>query len=237
MARARNIKPGFFKNFDLADCGPMAQLLFAGLWTLADKEGRLKDQPRFIKAEIFPYYPADVNGELTKLERLGFIRRYREMEHAVIEVLQFKEHQSPHHTEKDSKLPAYNANTSVSDCNKTERENNESLTVNSPTQDGGNPSDSLIPDSLIPDSLTNGHAPKPRVASRFLEFWEKYPLKKNRKDAEDAWRSRRMDHKPEFIAKILDDLSDRATKDPKWVEGFIPHGSTYIRKQRWEDAW
>ena len=36
MARTRSIKPSFFKNEYLAECEPMARLLFVGLWTLAD---------------------------------------------------------------------------------------------------------------------------------------------------------------------------------------------------------
>ena len=39
MSRSRNIKPGFFKNEHLAECQPLARLLFIGLWTLADREG------------------------------------------------------------------------------------------------------------------------------------------------------------------------------------------------------
>jgi hypothetical protein len=152
MARARNIKPGFFKNYDLADLGPHSQLLFAGLWCLADKEGRLEDKPRFIKAEVFPYYEADVNGELTKLEQCGFIVRYEAEGMRLIQIAKFTEHQSPHHTEKSSVLPGLSADkqgkTRCSDVN-------GELTVNERKQDGGNPPDSLIPDSLIPDSTTS----------------------------------------------------------------------------------
>jgi len=148
--RARNIKPKFFKNPDLADAGPIAQLLFAGLWCMADKEGRLKDQPRVIKAEVFPYYDADVNGELTVIERLGLIRRYVTSGIAVLEVMNFKKHQSPHHTEKPSDLPAYVAEKPKKP---TPRVIHGEAPVNPPLDDGGNPSDSLIPDSLIPDSL------------------------------------------------------------------------------------
>lgn len=147
--RARNLKPTFFKNPDLADLGPIAQLLFAGLWCLADKEGRLKDQPRVIKAEVFPYYDADVNGELTKLERLGFVRRYVASGMAVIEVLSFRKHQSPHHTEKASDLPAF---VEEKPEKSIPHENHREPTVDQPLQDGGNPSDSLIPDSLTHDS-------------------------------------------------------------------------------------
>ena len=35
MARARNIKPGFYKNEDLAECSLTARFIFPGLWMLA----------------------------------------------------------------------------------------------------------------------------------------------------------------------------------------------------------
>ncbi len=161
--RARNLKPGFFKNYELADAGPIAQLLFQGLWLLADKEGRLKDQPRLIKAEVFPYYDADVNGELTVLARLGHIRRYVALGIAVIEVCNFKKHQSPHHTERASDLPAFDPETSTK--SKSPEIHGE-VTVNPPSSNGGNPSDSLIPDSLIPDSPTHDSVPSEPVAQK-----------------------------------------------------------------------
>jgi hypothetical protein len=149
MARARNIKPGFFKNYDLADLGPLAQLLFAGLWCLADKEGRLEDKPRLIKAEVFPYYEVDVNGELTKLERLGFVKRYKAKGVSVISIDNFKKHQSPHHTERASELPDENESIIAEPSPVRTPEIHGEVTVNPPLEDGGNPSDSLIPDSLI----------------------------------------------------------------------------------------
>lgn len=151
MARARNIKPGFFKNYDLADLGPLAQLLFAGLWCLADKEGRLEDKPRLIKAEVFPYYEIDVNGELTKLERLGFVKRYQANGVDVIFISEFKKHQSPHHTERASELPAETVQNVAEPLPVRTPESHGEVTVKSPVEDGGNPPDSPIPDSLIPE--------------------------------------------------------------------------------------
>jgi hypothetical protein len=49
MARARNIKPAFFKNEQLVELGMSTRLLFIGLWCLADREGRLEDRPKRIK--------------------------------------------------------------------------------------------------------------------------------------------------------------------------------------------
>jgi hypothetical protein len=161
MARARNIKPGFFKNYDLADLGPIAQLLFAGLWCLADKEGRLEDKPRLIKAEVFPYYDADVNGELTKLERLGFVSRYSAGGVDVIFIREFKKHQSPHHTERASELPAEPEKKLSAPLPVRTPETHGEATVKSPLENGGNPPDSPIPDSLIPDSPIADEKPEP----------------------------------------------------------------------------
>jgi len=69
MARTRNLKPGFFANEQLGDCDPLARLLFAGLWTIADREGRLQDKPKKIKAMLLPYDDCDVDALLDQLAR------------------------------------------------------------------------------------------------------------------------------------------------------------------------
>jgi len=103
--RSRNIKPGFFKNYELADMGPLCQLLFAGLWCLADKEGRLEDKPRLIKAEVFPYYDCDIDVFLDSMHREKFIERYSVCGCSYIQIINFHKHQKPHHTEKGSVIP------------------------------------------------------------------------------------------------------------------------------------
>ena len=55
MARKRLLSPGFFDNQALAACSAHARLLFAGLWTLADREGRMKCIPFQIHGLLFPY--------------------------------------------------------------------------------------------------------------------------------------------------------------------------------------
>ena len=144
MARARNIKPGFFKNYLLADLGPCCQILFAGLWCLADREGRLEDKPRLIKAELFPYYDFDVNGGLTELERCNFVKRYTCNGERFIQVVNFKKHQSPHGTEKASSIPECKDQESQDHCSATAPETNGCLTVDSRNNNDGNPPDSLI---------------------------------------------------------------------------------------------
>lgn len=111
MPRARNIKPGFFMNEDLADICPEGRLLFIGLWMLADREGRLEDRPKKIKAEIFPYENYDVDSLLNDLESKNFIKRYslgnaKDMPR-YIQVITFTRHQNPHPREAKSIIPPY----------------------------------------------------------------------------------------------------------------------------------
>lgn len=105
MARIRSIKPEFFANDELALLGPVSQLLFIGLWGLADREGRLEDRPLRIKAHVFPYYEADVNQLLVSLEESGFVRRYCCDGVRVIQVVNFTKHQYPNVKEPQSHLP------------------------------------------------------------------------------------------------------------------------------------
>ena len=106
MARARNIKPAFFLNESLAAMPAATRLLFIGLWTLADREGRLEDRPLRIKAAIFPYEDVDVDPMLAQLTDNGFIDRYEVGKTMVIEILNFVKHQDPHYKERASELPA-----------------------------------------------------------------------------------------------------------------------------------
>lgn len=72
--RARNIKPGIFKNEQLAACSIGARWLFPGLWCLADWCGRLEDRPLRIKMEIFPADSVEVGPLLDELVGAGLNR-------------------------------------------------------------------------------------------------------------------------------------------------------------------
>jgi hypothetical protein len=106
MARARNIKPGFFTNDELAECQPLARILFAGLWTIADREGRLEDRPKKIKAELLPFDNCDMDELLTSLHEQGFITRYSIDNCDYIQITNFIKHQNPHPKEAKSGIPA-----------------------------------------------------------------------------------------------------------------------------------
>lgn len=153
MARARNIKPGFFVNDDLGECEPLARLLFAGLWTIADREGRLEYRPKRIKAEILPYDDCDVADLLESLASKGFIAIYEVGGNQYIQVHNWKKHQNPHVKEGASTIPAQGYDdTSTAQA----PDKHHTSTVQEQEQHRTCPADSLnlIPDILIPDTTT-----------------------------------------------------------------------------------
>ncbi len=130
--RARNIKPGFWKNEDLVELPFEHRLLFVGLWMLADREGRLEDRPKRIKMELFPCDNVNVDAGLEDLTSMGLLERYDYQGVKVIMITKFSEHQSPHHSEKRSELPGKNGYDPVTQPKKAKQ-----ATQKGEGQDGG----------------------------------------------------------------------------------------------------
>ena len=142
MARARNIKPGFFTNEYLSDLQPLARLLFIGLWCYADREGRLEDRPRRLKTDILPYDNCDVEKLLNTLvespER--FIIRYEVDGKRYIQISNFLKHQNPHIKEPESIIPAPCENCTSTEL-ASEPSNQESV-IGNQESGKGNPQES-----------------------------------------------------------------------------------------------
>lgn len=253
MARSRNIKPGFFSNDDLSDCQPLARLLFIGLWCVADREGRMEDRPRRIRAEILPYDDCDIEDLLDELHQNGFILRYEVGAEKFIQVLNFGKHQNPHMKEAKSTIPAPDQNDhetvepeviasesrgELEADNSQAPEQHYTSTVQEPEGSSESPADSgfLIPDSgfLIPDSSTTANAvavadapperiPKTKSPPRKTRLPDDFLLTPER-------ASRACDH---WQTKSRGDLSALDEFD-KFRNHHTQHGKAMAC---WESAW
>lgn len=159
MARSRNIKPGLFSNDELAECDIYARFLFTGLWTIADKAGRLEDRPKKIKVQILPYDKVNCDDLLNQLFKHGFIRRYTVNNKNYIQISNWIKHQNPHKNENESEIPK-----PPFSVEKDDGEDIHFVAMGKSTSIdniGTHPADSLnlITDSssLIPDSLNLVH--------------------------------------------------------------------------------
>ena len=145
MARSRNIKPGFFSNEHLAELDFATRLLFIGMWTEADREGRLEDRPRRLKMALFPADNVDIELMLNGLQNFGFIRRYVANGCRAIQIVNWSKHQNPHVKEAQSAIPA--------EVFEPVQDWYEESTGQAPCEYGSFPADSLSLDSLSSDSL------------------------------------------------------------------------------------
>lgn len=247
MARSRNIKPGFYKNEDLAECSIWARFIFPGLWMMADREGRLEYRPKRIKGELLPYDNEDVQPLLQELERFGFILIYEAQGAKYIQIIKFRTHQNPHYKEAPSTIPAPDGwvDSLGLDAQSSDDEPGadgsmiEGGTQGMPEFDGSSigGQTGLIPDSgfLIPDSLPKPRSSRDDLAEPWRLFWQAYPRKVSKAEAEKAYRKLKPDAALQatlLAAVALQAKSQDWTKD----EGrFIPHASTWLNQRRWED--
>lgn len=238
MARARNIKPGFFENEDLAELGPYAMLLFEALWCLADREGRLEDRPRRIKAKALPYFDVDVDALLTALHQAGFIRRYTVGDRPYIQVVTFTLHQKPHVRENPSTIPPEPGGAEIQ----------PNMTQAMPGHDLGNGESALIPDCLIADSgLSDSSETEGAPAARdeppfspgFLAFWGEWRTgvtngHGGKTPAGAVWRRMKLDR---VGPELMTGLARWKASDYWQQEGgrFVMAAERWLKERKWDD--
>ncbi len=230
--RARNIKPGFFKNDDLAECSAMARLLFIGLWCMADRDGRMELRPKRIKAEIFPYDNCKIEALLEELRKYGFIVAYKFEGQNYLEIPTFTTHQNCHIKEAASTIPAPCESDT---CTVVVGPLTESLLLN-PESPLLNPESPLLnPESplLKPPYAQSGA--KRSKNGNFELFWKAYPKKKSKGQAEKAFDKINPDE--QLLASMIA-MIERAKKSEDWLKAggqYIPHPATWLNAKGWED--
>jgi hypothetical protein len=204
VSRARNIKPGFFKNEDLADLDCHTRLLFIGLWTIADRAGRFENRPRKIKAEIFPYEQVNVESCMDQLCAKQFLTMYEVDGGQFVEIANWLRHQTPHHKEVDSVIPAppQIKRQKKQQLAHAQSMDEPSMECSCAIENASCPTDSgfLIPDSglLIPDSRASAkHERATRLPTdfqltderRLVAEAERLPAERTFAGFVDYWRA------------------------------------------------
>lgn len=105
MARKREIHFGFFQNEYIAELSPLARLFLIGMWNLADREGRLEDRPKKLRAEILPYDSCDGEEFVSAIASKGFIIRYEVDGKRYIQINNWHKYQDIHPREAASTIP------------------------------------------------------------------------------------------------------------------------------------
>lgn len=180
MARSRNIKPGFFKNEVLSSLDPYTRLLFAGLWTIADREGRFEVRLEKIKAELFPHEQVKLEACMTQLWDKQFLTFYEAGGKHFGQVNNWTKHQSPHHKEVASEIPACKQEKVFEDQEDIYAWLKHGSCMNQSrfNKNASCPTDSLnlIPDSLNPSDSSEPPASEPAVEHIPLNDNSEFPI-------------------------------------------------------------
>lgn len=234
MARSRNIKPGFFKNEKLASLDPITRLLFIGLWTISDREGRFEVRLQKIKGEVFPHEQVMLESCMEQLWHKEFVFFYEVANKHYGQVNNWSRHQSPHHKEVGSDTPEPLEEKTFKDQRDIHSWLKHESCMNH-TRFKKIASSPLIPDSLnlIPDSLTS---PKVDVSELFEKFYSEYPKKKSRGQAEKAFA--KLKPNEQLVDQMILAIGKAKTSDDWKKENgqFIPHPATWLNATGWLDV-
>jgi hypothetical protein len=118
MARIRTIKPEFFRHEELYEAekesGLPLRVAFAGLFTVADREGRFKWKPKHLKFDVLPWDDLDFENVLINLVDYGFVVKYSVEGKDYGYIPGFTAHQVINNKESKSVLPEpTNENTRI----------------------------------------------------------------------------------------------------------------------------
>jgi hypothetical protein len=224
--RSRVIRPSFFKDEELSDVDPLARILYQGLWCMADREGRLKDRPRRIKAEVLPYDDCDLSHLMTQLASIGYIVRYKVDEIDYISIPAWSK-AWVHHKEVASVLPeppSMLKSSMTQDKIKNEpttgRRSNKAKNKNKKENKKENENKNGYPDD-------------------FEEWWIVFPKKVAKGDALSAWESLKKKGVLPSAEKLIEITRGQLAGPPDTGlnkdQKYIPHPASWIRGRRWED--
>jgi len=237
MPRIRTIKPEMFDDPDIGRLCPLARWLFVGLFTQADRRGRLADEPDRIRLRVLGFdQKANVPALLSELHDAQMIVRYKVDTRAYIQIRSFEKHQRPHPTEAESQIPACSDENVRKHGEPLENTASREEVRLSKVDTGYLSTDTGSLDTGVP--ITSLALRAPVAEDGFEDFWQAYPgpRRKAKVDALKAWKQT-ADARPPLPALLGALEAQRRTAD--WIkEGgqFIPMPSSWLRGHRWLDS-
>ena len=252
MARIRTIKPEIAKHellFELEmETGLPLRFAWAVLPSVCCREGRFKWRPRALKTDILPYDDVDFSRVLDAWLTRGFLLKYRVNGEWIGLIPTFKRHQSVNGKEPQSTLP------DISEADEVEDYRNQDVANASPTREPHvRHASSTCPGSSRGEgkgregiSLEQKQQQQQQQQQQqklqlngskllFDRFWETYPRKRNKGQAEKVWAKLKPD--PALTETILAAVA-RASESADWQRDdgrFIPYPSTWLNGKGWED--
>jgi len=237
MSRIRSIKPEIARSLALADVPPEARWTFGLLLCFLDDEGRAVDDPRLIKADLYPLddvTASDVDKHLDGLAGTEALCRYEVEGRRYLHVPHFRDNpdkrvgRAAWGQRIDRPQPSW-----IPPCVREHSLNGQGALFDDSTMTPR----SSVPKDQGPRTKDQGPSPGHDSASTqrtFDEFWSAWPGRKVKKqDARQAF----IRAEGKYGAEVILEGVARLAADPNLPpQQYIPHPTTWLNGARWTDA-
>lgn len=237
----RLIREGFLDSEAINRLSDSAECLYHRLLLAADDAGRMDGRPDILRARLYPLDSSrrtqDVVRLLRENEKQGLVIAY---EWDGKPFLQVSRWQRPGNAQY-SRFPWVDGSFRIEWVKRETRDGAKEFCASSLVNPNHIPSAShrhpIEGDfrQMSGDGDVDGDVsiPQPKASGEFAIFWEAYPKKVGKLDAEKAWKTKKPPLETCLQAIQSQKQSQQWTRD----EGqFIPHPATWIRQGRWEDG-
>jgi len=219
MARIRSIKPEIWQSEGFNRLGLHARLLFIGLITQSDDDGRIRASSRGLASLLLPfddYSEALMERSLSQLAEEGMFLRYVHEGATYGVIPKFRLHQKIDHP-TPSKLPV------PPDILVRPRESSRILApdLGSRIEDLGSRINTILSDKSDEGPDDDG----------FDEFWTEYGKKEGKKSAASAWKRLSKANRQAAIDGIPALIAARPEAQ------YRPHPQKYLNQGLWENEY
>ena len=220
MARKRMIDPSIWTDEGMADLEHIEQLLYIGLFSLADDAGRLKGSPTYLKLAL-PIVVGDLSTDAIRNHLDRVLTVMQKLQKYVVEDTEYLFFANYKQWQKidrpqESRLPCPNST-------------NIRRTLDEPSANARRPFvTNRIEEKGIEQKRKEQNSP-PEIP--FEDFWQVYPRKENKKRSRELWAAMSVKDQRSALDRLPLFLPQYAADDPQ----FIPMPTTWINGRRWED--
>lgn len=235
MSRIRSIKPEFWTAEQIVECSTNARLLFIGLWTFSDDYGVHPASPRRLKMEVFPadnFSAEDIAEWMHELIAAGLVIEYAAGDRQFWQVTGWRRHQRIESPTGRYPQPDGTVGATVRPKHSTNHSTNAPRTI---------ADRSALEKEKEKEKEKPPKAPRSAKASAagvgFEQFWQAYPKKVSKGQAEKAFE--RLNPDATLLATILAAV-EHAKSRPDWTKEagrFIPHPATWLNAKGWADEY
>ncbi|MFH1258327.1 MAG: hypothetical protein ABII74_00690 [Elusimicrobiota bacterium] len=193
------------------------RLLYTWLIPFLDVEGRFFAEPSIIKGSVVPrlkkFTEELVKAAIEDMDHNELIYLYNEDGEQYLEFRKFETHQTNLRKDREapSKIP--------------QRTENNNCQINA----------GLTPEfiGVREEKRREDKISKEKDGHFFDIFWKVYPKKVNKREAQSRWKNKKLPPIKELL-----EILEKQKQTEQWKKDggkFIPHPSTWLNQERWED--